>query len=386
MLSLRKHPPLCLLFLLVMPALLQKPSDSEWDIWRKRCWYQRKSVSLARVELVVLPGSQDSEGGVKEGTDVSLRCSLIRCRFLEEMADRFLWFQNGLRLPYTTSQIQLASVSGQDSGTYTCGVTGYVETSLPVTLNVRCAPMQASVSIRPSSEVAEGSSVTLFCNSTSKGTVKYTWYKGSTAVAQGAHYHISNVGAEDGGEYVCHASGEHREAYANETLTISRSPKVVSVSVTMTCDAEANPPVQDYLWFKEGHTSPVAFGRSFRIANILEEDISQYYCEAQNSIGHHSARLAWSVMHKEECPTALAVAAGIGGCCGALGVAVLFAGLWMRKRKKKTTSSEKERKKNVGTDATDDSYARLDPQSRASSDVYTSLNTVYSRSQGTTRV
>ena len=51
-------------------------------------------------------------------------------------------------------------------------------------------------------------------------------------------------------------------------------------SVNLTCSSDANPPVQNYTWFKEGGSSPVGSGHSYRALQS-----GSYYCVAQNEHG-----------------------------------------------------------------------------------------------------
>ena len=50
--------------------------------------------------------------------------------------------------------------------------------------------------------------------------------------------------------------------------------------MTLTCSSDANPPVQNYTWFKVKESSPVGSGQSYRAVQS-----GQYYCEAQNKHG-----------------------------------------------------------------------------------------------------
>uniref|UniRef100_A0A8K9VAX5 Ig-like domain-containing protein n=1 Tax=Oncorhynchus mykiss TaxID=8022 RepID=A0A8K9VAX5_ONCMY len=70
------------------------------------------------------------------------------------------------------------------------------------------APKNISVSVSPSGEIVEGSSVTLTCSSDANPPVdKYTWYKKNVTSpkASGQSYSITNISSEDRGEYYCEA-------------------------------------------------------------------------------------------------------------------------------------------------------------------------------------
>ncbi|KAL7826630.1 hypothetical protein AOLI_G00318390 [Acnodon oligacanthus] len=100
----------------------------------------------------------------------------------------------------------------------------------------------------------------------------------------------------------------------------------MSVSVTLKCNTDANPPVMDYTWYKEGESEPVAYGQTYSITSITKEDIAPFYCKTRNRIGHDFARPV-QVTCTEECSKA---AAGTGGFCGGFIVAILFIVLWTR--------------------------------------------------------
>uniref|UniRef100_A0A4W5LB78 Ig-like domain-containing protein n=1 Tax=Hucho hucho TaxID=62062 RepID=A0A4W5LB78_9TELE len=73
------------------------------------------------------------------------------------------------------------------------------------------APKNTSVSVSPSGEIVEGSSVTLTCSSDANPPVdKYTWYKKhvTSPKASGQSYSITNISSEDSGEYYCEAENE----------------------------------------------------------------------------------------------------------------------------------------------------------------------------------
>ena len=55
--------------------------------------------------------------------------------------------------------------------------------------------------------------------------------------------------------------------------------------MTLTCSSDANPPVENYTWFKVNESTPVGSGQQYSITNISSEDGGQYYCEARNKYG-----------------------------------------------------------------------------------------------------
>uniref|UniRef100_A0A3B4DAK7 Ig-like domain-containing protein n=1 Tax=Pygocentrus nattereri TaxID=42514 RepID=A0A3B4DAK7_PYGNA len=150
-----------------------------------------------------------------------------------------------------------------------------------------------SVSISPSGVILEGSSVTLTCSSDGNPPVEYNWIKGTSSVGKGETYTMKKISSVNSGEYKCRSSNEHGEKLSEAlTLNVLYPPKSVSVSISpssetaegssvnLTCSSDANPPVQNYTWFKEGGSSPVGSGHSY-----MAPQRGSYYCEAQNEHG-----------------------------------------------------------------------------------------------------
>ncbi|KAK3530648.1 hypothetical protein QTP86_030913, partial [Hemibagrus guttatus] len=149
----------------------------------------------------------------------------------------------------------------------------------------------------PPAEVTEGQSAVLTCKTTCSLTdPTFIWYKNShhltTKTNESNEVHLQSVSSEDAGSYSCAVRGyEHLRSPA-QTLSVRYPPKNVLVSispsgdtvegssVTLTCSSDANPPVQNYTWFKVNESSPVGSGQSYRAVQS-----GQYYCEAQNKHG-----------------------------------------------------------------------------------------------------
>ncbi|KAL1005687.1 hypothetical protein UPYG_G00062320 [Umbra pygmaea] len=133
-------------------------------------------------------------------------------------------------------------------------------------------PKNTSVSVSPSGEIVEGSSVTLTCSSDANPPVnKYTWYKKNvtSSKASGQSYNITNIRSEDSGEYVCEVENKYgRLNYSSVIVDVHYCPKNTSVSVspsgeivegssvTLTCSSDANPPVDNYTWKKNTKSIP----------------------------------------------------------------------------------------------------------------------------------
>ncbi|KAL6482117.1 hypothetical protein MHYP_G00101970 [Metynnis hypsauchen] len=236
---------------------------------------------------------------VTEGQKADLTCKTT-CSLTDPT---FIWYKDGRPLTTNTiknNQLHLQTVSSEDAGSYSCAGRGSEHLrSTAHSLRVRYPPKSVSVSISPSPEIVEGSSVTLTCSSDGNPPVKiYTWFKGSTSVAEGKTYSLPNIRSEDSGEYTCRSGNDHGERRSTAVqINVKYPPKNVSVSispsgeieegssVTLTCSSDGNPPVKIYTWFKEGGTSPVASGQNHSIISITADHTGLYYCVAQNDHG-----------------------------------------------------------------------------------------------------
>ncbi|KAK3510335.1 hypothetical protein QTP70_002571 [Hemibagrus guttatus] len=301
-------------------------------------------------------------GEIVEGRTVTLTCSSEA----NPPVKSYTWYKGSTSLgkekTYTISKI-----SSGDSGEYKCKCSNEVghQDSNSVTLNVLYPPKNVSVSISLAGEIVEGRTVTLTCSNEANPPVKsYTWYKGRTSLGKKKTYTISKISSGDSGEYKCKCSNEVGHQDSNSvTLNVLYPPKNVSVSislsgeivegrtVTLNCSSDANPPVQNYTWFKEKESSPVGSGQSYRAVQS-----GQYYCEAQNK--HGSERSAAVSVTVNDGSVIVYVAVGLG----LFGLAALLSALfWLRsKRQKKKADEEEGDYQNIGPSAQDDTYANVE--------------------------
>ncbi|XP_071208742.1 B-cell receptor CD22-like [Salvelinus alpinus] len=144
---------------------------------------------------------------VTEGQKVTLTCHTT-CTLTDNPNPTYIWYKNG-HVTNQSNSLFLNPVSSEDAGSYSCAVEGHEDIhSAEVTLTVSYGPKNTSVSVSPSGEIVEGSSVTLTCSSDAYPPVnKYTWYKKNVTSpkASGQSYSITNIISEDRGEYYCEA-------------------------------------------------------------------------------------------------------------------------------------------------------------------------------------
>ncbi|XP_072530629.1 B-cell receptor CD22-like [Salminus brasiliensis] len=316
--------------------------------------------------------------GIVEGDSVTLTCS----GDANPRVGSYTWFKRsgtvdvevGYEQRYTITNIAITD------NNYKCRASNQHGSAFSdyKTFDVFYSPKNVRVSISPSAGIMEGDSVTLTCSGDANPRVgSYTWFKRSgtedVEVGYEQSYTISNIAITD--NYRCRADNQHGSAFSDyKTPNVLYSPKKASVSVTLICRANGNPPVK-YTWFKEGESTPVAHQPSYSITNISKEDVARFYCKAGNAISHQYA-VSQPVTCVEECPKAQVAAAGLGGFCGGLITATLFYVLWMGRKKLKMTFGKeaRESRRKWGKKTTvEDDYENVDPESK--DDTYTTLNT-----------
>ncbi|XP_052384011.1 B-cell receptor CD22-like isoform X7 [Oncorhynchus keta] len=292
---------------------------------------------------------------ITEGSPVTLTCSSDA----NPPVQIYIWYKtNGAETSMRHSgwSYRITNIIPEDRGEYYCLAVNEVgcKRSKLVPLKVLCKPKTTSVSVSPSGEIVEGSSVTLTCSSDANPPVdKYTWYKKNGVSLKGSEntFLITNINSEDSGEYYCEAENEYgglnsstisvdvQYGPKNTSVSVSHSGEIVEgSSVSLTCSSDANPPVQNYTWYKKNVTSPVLSGQNYNITNISSEDSGHYLCEARNKIAsENSTALKIIVAGKH---TSIKTAA-VGIIIVVLVLILCLSGfMWFRTKASKSTSIE----------------------------------------------
>ncbi|XP_047659638.1 B-cell receptor CD22-like [Tachysurus fulvidraco] len=319
-------------------------------------------------------------GEIVEGSSVTLTCSSKAKPPVE-----YAWLKKTSTMG-TSKTYTFTKIRSEDSGKYTCKSKNLYgeELSEELTVNVLYPPKSASVSVNPTGGIMEGSSVTLTCSSDANPPVQsYTWYKGEVPLITEKTYAIRSTSSEDSGEYKCKSSNQYGEKFSKVTLNVLYPPKNVSVSiseivegslVTLTCSSDANPPVHRYTWYKVNKSSPVGSGQSYSFT-LTSSSSGQFYCVAQNIYGGQRApvvgltlnaslssgqKFSFKVLYIAVC-----VGVGVGVGVGAV-IARFFC--MRRKRQKRNAVNEDVPR------ADDNTYVSLDPVTRSSNDVYSTIS------------
>ncbi|XP_037649503.1 B-cell receptor CD22-like [Sebastes umbrosus] len=148
----------------------------------------------------------------------------------------------------------------------------------------------------------EGDSVNLTCSRGCDGgdlSSAFTWFKNGEPINEGPALYLSNVSSTNSGNYTCSLKTHTGTTSGVINIDVEYGPKNTSVSVrpstevetnsnvTLICSSHANPPVENYTWFKihddddimdVGH-QPVFF----------PGDGGQYLCSATNKHGSQNS-------------------------------------------------------------------------------------------------
>ncbi|XP_030266857.1 hemicentin-1-like, partial [Sparus aurata] len=234
---------------------------------------------------------------IVEGSSVSLTCSSDA-----NPAAKYTWYKNkgnaDRHLLSKEPQLVFSSIQSSDSGEYYCTAENELwgKMSKYIYINVTYAPRLPSVSVSPSVEIVEGSSVTLTCSSYSNPAANYTWYKEKQKLLRGQTgiYHFSSISSEDRGNSSCKSENQYGEIMSSSvSVDVQYTPRLPSVS-TLTCSSDANP-AANYTWYKENGDSPKASGQIFTITDVRAEHRGNYSCESQNRRGRNKTTVHLTV-------------------------------------------------------------------------------------------
>ncbi|KAI9529166.1 hypothetical protein NQZ68_013473 [Dissostichus eleginoides] len=183
--------------------------------------YSGNPVTLSVTDSPKLPSvSVSPSAEIEEGRSVTLTCSSDA-----NPAAKYTWYKrNGnanVPLISKDSRLVFRSIQSSDSGQYYCRAEDSLGTSTSATtfIDVKYPPKLPSVSVSPSAEIEEGSSVTLTCSSDANPAANYTWYKEDedSPKASGQIFTITDFRAEHSGSYSCGA--QNKLGHSNSTLT-----------------------------------------------------------------------------------------------------------------------------------------------------------------------
>ncbi|CAK6983610.1 B-cell receptor CD22-like, partial [Scomber scombrus] len=237
----------------------------------------------------------------------------------------YVWFKNGQKMMKEDTSLYSGQFNPGDN--ISCALKGHEDYRSPSVY----APKLPSVSVSPSAEIVEGSSVTLTCSSDANPAAKYTWYKKNVnpdlqPLSKEPQLVFSSIQSSDSGEYYCTAENQLGKRtseyifidvkYAPKLPSVSVSPSAEIVegsSVTLTCSSDANPaanytcdanPAANYTWYKNNQTLLQRSEGHFHFTSISSEDRGIYYCNSENKYGQiNSSFLVIDVQYAPKLPS-----------------------------------------------------------------------------------
>ncbi|XP_047189920.1 B-cell receptor CD22-like isoform X2 [Scophthalmus maximus] len=263
-----------------------------------------RSASVCAPEVPVV---SSPSGEIMEGSSVTLTCSSDA-----QPAANYTWYKKNEREEFQLllegTQFVFSSIQSSDSGVYHCTAENELgRNSTDIIIAVKYAPRSPSVSVSPTGEIVEGSSVSLTCSSDANPAANCTWYRNHTRIGEQKNiYHFTAISSGDRGVYHCKCENKHGHNSTSKSIDVLYAPKLPSVSVSpsgeivegssvnLTCSSDANPPA-DYTWYKENSDSAKASEQIFIIADVRAEHGGNYLCAAQNIRGRHNSTVRLTV-------------------------------------------------------------------------------------------
>ncbi|KAF3688030.1 B-cell receptor CD22 B-lymphocyte cell adhesion molecule [Channa argus] len=305
---------------------------------------------------------------IVEGSSVTLTCSSDA-----NPAANYTWYKKNQTVVNKKNenqplnqepQLVFASIQSSDSGQYYCEAENELGRSRSgdISLNVKYPRQLPSVSVSPSAEIVEGSSVTLTCSSDANPAANYTWFKQKGPDPKYIHEKpqlvFRSIKSSASGHYYCTAENKlGRRTSEVVSINVKYPPQLPSVSVspsaeivegssvTLTCSSDANPAAK-YTWYKKNQTVVNKENRNLNVkplnqepqlvfASIQSSYSGQYYCEAENKLGRsRSEDVSLNVKWKSLTIT------NIISLTLVVLIPLLVMSLWMRKKKTQNFKSE----------------------------------------------
>ncbi|XP_074539386.1 carcinoembryonic antigen-related cell adhesion molecule 1 [Halichoeres trimaculatus] len=235
------------------------------------------------------------------GSNLSLFCSA------DSRPDAlFTWFLNGDQLPGSGSELKLTNVEERQSGNYTCqsfnNKTLRNDTSMQLSVSVLERVTDVEV-IANSTDVVEGSSVSLSCSVSSGSSLSFLWMNHSSELTASDRVQFSDgnstltitpVNRYDQGPFRCHASNPVSYGISDPfDLTVSYGPENTNLSVSplqehyaagsdisLFCSADSRPDAL-FTWFLNGDQLPGS-GSELKLTNMEERQSGDYTCQSFN--------------------------------------------------------------------------------------------------------
>lgn len=307
-----------------------------------------------------------------EGNNVSLTC-VSGC----PTQTFIVWFRDGQ--PVTNPAFRARR---EDAGRYYCAVRGQEKvTSAPVALNVQYAPNNVRLSVSPSGDVIEGSSVTFSCSSDANPPVTqsgYSLYKDGQLVSSGQTHAIAVIQPSHSGRYYCQAWNniswrgvefiksteinlEVQYHPMNVTVSVDSPNVVEGSSVNLVCSSPANPAADNYTWYQRTDSSSsqllhVGSGQVLSLPSVEASHTGLYLCKARNRLGETNSTEVLLTVEKKKGSLLFQILSGTGVALFIAFVIILLL-FWVKRKthaKKKAVFDVRSSGKGSNSSSTED--------------------------------
>ncbi|XP_072409538.1 cell adhesion molecule CEACAM5-like isoform X1 [Chiloscyllium punctatum] len=265
------------------------------------------------------------------------------------------WFHHETSLQQKGRELIIASISLNQSGTYTCQAFNiltqrYSVSTKPIIVVVPVSNVK--VSSNNSVPVESLHAILLTCEA--KGSIQLRiWYKDNSLLKDSDRIKISeekktltiiSVNRSDSGTYTCQVIGITNNASGSFDLKINYGPEAVTVeppgpshlelgqSLTLRCSAQSVPSAA-YRW--SNGNGLLDSGQTYNIESTKESPGGNYTCEAYNNITRHTKSATIEVTIEEKAIKSETLSAGAiaGIVIAILAVPVIGGTAWFVKKK-----------------------------------------------------
>ncbi|XP_047431909.1 carcinoembryonic antigen-related cell adhesion molecule 1-like [Mugil cephalus] len=174
-------------------------------------------------------------------TEAELKC-LSSCSPADHVS--YVWFKNKQEI--SKQQLSTVAVNFSPGDIVSCALRGHEDHQSPSVYR----PKLPSVSVTPSAEIMEFSSVTVTCSSDANPAANYTWYKDKTLVGEEPQLVFSSIQSSDSGEYHCTAENVlGTRSSENIHINVKYTDKTAAVG-TITAVVLAVSVLAVFLWIR----------------------------------------------------------------------------------------------------------------------------------------
>ncbi|XP_041634086.1 B-cell receptor CD22-like [Cheilinus undulatus] len=154
--------------------------------------------------------------------------------------------------------------------------------------------------LNTSRSTKEGDPLNLTCVNSCDGansSSAFTWFKNGEVLHEGPVLYLSHTSISDSGNYSCSLKTQPAATSAAVHVDVEYGPKNTLVSVTpsvevytgsnftLICSSNANPPVENYTWFKKDNDDEVVGHQSL----LFSSQTGRYFCSAANKHGRQNS-------------------------------------------------------------------------------------------------